>query len=140
MSNTLAASGTHWVLPEVWRQRFIRRAVEYSRPYMVRSALGRYSDTSQQMRPRSSRVRRMTSLSCCFYWIGLVSVVSVGHFLINAFRNNSRILSAAVANALPVTYLRLSFWRAAMIMAVVAGSMFLPTKMRQSTRVSMRLV
>ena len=76
-----------------------------------------------------------------FYWIGLVLMVSVGCFLINAFRNKSRILSvAAVASSKPVTYLRLSFWRAAMIMAVVAGSMFLPTKMRQSTSVSMRLV
>ena len=68
MSNTLAAKGTHCVLPEVWRQRFIRRAVEYSSPYMVRSVLVRYSDTSQQISPRSRRVLRMTSLgwSCCF--------------------------------------------------------------------------
>ena len=67
-------------------------------------------------------------------------MVSVGYFLINAFRNNSRIMSAGVASSTPVTYLRLSFWRAAMIMAVVAGSMLRPTKMRQSTSVSMRLV
>ena len=44
-----------------------------------------------------------------FYWIRLDLMVSVGYFLINAFRNNSRILSAAVANFMPVTYLRLSF-------------------------------
>ena len=62
MSSTLAAKGTHCVLPEVWRQRFMRRAVEYSSPYMVRSARVRYSVTSQLIRPRSSRVLRMTSL------------------------------------------------------------------------------
>ena len=41
----------------------MRRAVEYSRPYMLRSGRARYSDTSQEIRPRDSRVRRMVSLS-----------------------------------------------------------------------------
>ena len=39
-----------------------------------------------------------------------------------------------------VTYLRLSFCRAAMIISRVAGSMLLPTNTRQSTRVSMSVV
>ena len=62
MSRTFVAKGTHCALPAWCRQRFIRRAVEYSSPYMLRSVLARYSHTSQEIRPRDRRLRLMTSL------------------------------------------------------------------------------
>ena len=62
ISKTLFAMGTHWDFPARWRQRFMRRAVEYSRPYILTSLLARNSVTSQVTRPRSSSVLRIPSL------------------------------------------------------------------------------
>ena len=68
ISNTLLAMGTHWDLPARWRQRFIRSAVEYSRPYMRTSRRARYSVTSQVTRPLSSSALRIPSLTHRHHW------------------------------------------------------------------------